>query len=64
MKYVIIAFWAIILGQVVGYITSSLAAAAISFPNIPMLILSLVVAAAVILIDAIAVPKKDETKTK
>ncbi|SJZ89028.1 Protein of unknown function [Pilibacter termitis] len=57
MKYVIVTFWAIILGQVVGYIATSLAGVK-EIPVVQMLILSLIVEIILIAIIKIAIPKE------
>jgi uncharacterized membrane protein len=61
MKYVVLLFWAIILGQVVGYITASLAATPLQ--PVLTLVLSVFIALAVITIVKVGMPK-DTPKTK
>ncbi|CAM3972320.1 DUF2929 family protein [Catellicoccus marimammalium] len=54
MRYLVILFWSLILGQVVGFIGAKLTMNAYAF--IPTVIASIVVALIVMLIDAIAIP--------
>lgn len=57
MRYIITLFWAFVLGQVVGYLGSSLAGGTYDFTATT--IASLIVGVIAIAIGTIAVPKKD-----
>jgi prepilin signal peptidase PulO-like enzyme (type II secretory pathway) len=61
MKYLVLLFWAVILGQVVGYIAVSLAGVAwsISMPFIPMLVLSVFVTLVVMAVTKISMTNED-----
>jgi len=55
VKYIVISFWALILGQVLGYIAESLAEVQPGHHVVLIAIFSLVVALIVILIDKIGI---------
>lgn len=56
MRYIVTLFWAVILGQVVGYIGGALSSSPYDFTMTT--IISLVAGLIVILISAVATPKK------
>ena len=57
MRYIVTLFWAVILGQVVGYIGGALSSSPYDFTITT--IISLVAGLIVILISAVATPKKE-----
>ncbi|WP_430604445.1 hypothetical protein IGJ19_000961 [Enterococcus sp. DIV1368b] len=57
MRYIVTLFWAVILGQVVGYIGGALSSSPYDFTMTT--IISLVAGLIVILISAVATPKKE-----
>ncbi|MGM0318182.1 MULTISPECIES: YjzD family protein [unclassified Enterococcus] len=57
MRYIVALFWAVILGQVVGYIGGALSSSPYDFTMTT--IISLVAGLIVILISAVATPKKE-----
>ncbi|MDR2832661.1 MAG: YjzD family protein [Streptococcaceae bacterium] len=57
MKYVVLTFWTLLLGQIVGYIVASLAGAPIQVVN--TLIISLIVEVFMIAIIKLAIPKEE-----
>lgn len=66
MKYVVITFWALVLGQVVGYIVASLSGVS-QIPFVPMIFLSLFIELIVLAIveigvgnEQVVVPVKQE----
>jgi hypothetical protein len=58
MKYLVVLFWTLILGQVVGYIACSLSGGPMQIPLTAGL--SLIVGLAVIVIAEIAIPKDEK----
>ncbi|MBO0462735.1 MULTISPECIES: YjzD family protein [Enterococcus] len=61
MRYIVTLFWAVILGQVVGYIGGALTSSPYDFTMTT--IISLVAGLIVILISAAATPKKETTSS-
>lgn len=59
MRYLVTFFWCIVLGQVVGYIGSSLSHGTYNFTLTT--ILSLIVGVCILLISAVAAPPKSQT---
>lgn len=57
MRYIVTLFWVVILGQVVGYIGGALSSSPYDFTMTT--IISLVAGLIVILISAVATPKKE-----
>ena len=57
MRYIVTLLWAVILGQVVGYIGGALSSSPYDFTMTT--IISLVAGLIVILISAVATPKKE-----
>lgn len=57
MRYIVTLFWAVILGQVVGYIGGALSSSPYDFTMTT--IISLVAGLIVSLISAVATPKKE-----
>jgi uncharacterized membrane protein len=57
MKYLVVTFWTVILGQVVGYIITSLAGVPIQVMN--TLVVSLIVEVFVLAIIKVAIPKEE-----
>lgn len=57
MRYIVTLFWAVILGQVIGYIGGALSSSPYDFTMTT--IISLVAGLIVILISAVATPKKE-----
>lgn len=62
MSKLIVLFWTLILGQVVGYIGLALTNGHYDFMQVT--IVSVIVAVLVIIIGEVAVPRKPKTKTK
>ncbi|MEG0285090.1 MULTISPECIES: DUF2929 family protein [Vagococcus] len=62
MSKLIVLFWTLILGQVVGYIGLALTNGVYDFKQV--LIVSVIVAVLVIIIGEVALPKKSKTKTE
>ncbi|MDR2465323.1 MAG: YjzD family protein [Streptococcaceae bacterium] len=61
MKYAVITFWALVLGQVVGYIVASLAGVK-DIPFLQVALLSLVVEGIVLAIIHLSIPKSFDEK--
>ncbi len=56
MRYVVTLFWALILGQIVGFIGAKLSSTSYAF--MPTVIVSIVVAFIIVLLDIAMSPKK------
>ncbi|MDR1521273.1 MAG: YjzD family protein [Streptococcaceae bacterium] len=62
MKYVVLLFWTLILGQILGFIAESLAKVQPGQHVLLLAVISLAAAVVVILIDKIGITKKVEKK--